>query len=128
MENLLEETKKHILASNHLETDVMFVGSDDGEYRISFEDFTKISDFLYDEGYGSQEIAPDLIVYFNDGSYLRREEYDGAEWWEYMHPHRFSKEDTYQTFNKVKKGNLLFGSIKDLNEEDEDDDTEEEKL
>lgn len=38
-------------------------------------------DFEYDEGYGDQELFG--IVWFNDGSWLERGEYDGAEWWAY---------------------------------------------
>lgn len=43
----------------------------------------KVLDIDYDDGYGSQEIAADLVVAFTDGGFLRREEYDGSEWWEY---------------------------------------------
>lgn len=37
----------------------------------------------YDSGYGAQEINESLAVVFNDGTWLERAEYDGAEWWEY---------------------------------------------
>ena len=38
-------------------------------------------DFEYDDGYGDQELYG--IVWFNDGSWLERGEYDGSEWWAY---------------------------------------------
>jgi hypothetical protein len=38
-------------------------------------------DFEYDEGYGGQELFG--IVWFNDGSWLERWEYDGSEGWAY---------------------------------------------
>lgn len=38
-------------------------------------------DFEYDDGYGGQELFG--IVWFNDGSWLERGEYDGSEWWVY---------------------------------------------
>ena len=38
-------------------------------------------DFEYDEGYGGQELFG--IVWFNDGSWLERWEYDGSEGWTY---------------------------------------------
>lgn len=38
-------------------------------------------DFEYDEGYGGQELFG--TVWFNDGSWLERGEYDGSEWWAY---------------------------------------------
>ena len=45
-------------------------------------------DIDYDDGYGDQEIAVDLVVVFTDGGFLCREEYDGSEWWEYEPPFR----------------------------------------
>lgn len=38
-------------------------------------------DFEYDNGYGGQELYGN--VWFNDGTWLERGEYDGAEWWEH---------------------------------------------
>lgn len=32
--------------------------------------------------------SADLVVAFTDGGFLRREEYDGSEWWEYEPPFR----------------------------------------
>ena len=94
--NLLEETKVAIVESHHSIEDVMFVGSSDGEYRLTFEEFAKVSDFEYDNGFGQQEIPPYIIVYFKDGSYLEREEYDGAEWWTWVPDRVFSEDDQYK--------------------------------
>lgn len=38
-------------------------------------------DFTYDAGYGGQELFG--YVWFQDGSWLERGEYDGSEWWAY---------------------------------------------
>lgn len=38
-------------------------------------------DFIYDSGYGSQEL--DGIIWYTDGSWSERREYDGSEWWEH---------------------------------------------
>lgn len=48
--------------------------------------FTTIDqlNFNYDSGYGGQELFG--TVYFNDGTWLDRGEYDGSEWWEHMTP------------------------------------------
>ena len=46
-----------------------------------FADFLKEIDFDYDDGYGCQELFGN--VWFDDGSWLDRGEYDGAEWWSY---------------------------------------------
>lgn len=35
--------------------------------------------FNYDDSYGWQELYG--VVWFKDGSWLEREEYDGSEWW-----------------------------------------------
>lgn len=48
------------------------------------EDFTKFIeslDFNYDSGYGGQNLFGTL--WFEDGTWLSRGEYDGSEWWEY---------------------------------------------
>ena len=46
-----------------------------------YETFLKEIDFEYDNGYGMQEISG--TIWFNDGSWCDRGEYDGSEWWEY---------------------------------------------
>lgn len=38
-------------------------------------------DFYYDNDYGSQEIEG--YIWYEDGSWSERTEYDGAEWWVY---------------------------------------------
>ena len=40
----------------------------------------EVLNFKYDAGYGFVEVEG--LVLFNDGSWLERCEYDGAEWWE----------------------------------------------
>lgn len=80
MTNLLQET---IAALRHPEDQVLWVGSSDGKYAISWDDFAKIAaDTEYDAGYGGAEIAIDLVVVGN-GWWLERGEYDGSEWWEF---------------------------------------------
>lgn len=46
-----------------------------GEY----EEFLSKLDFLYDSGYGGQEL--DGTVWLEDNTWLERGEYDGSEWW-----------------------------------------------
>jgi len=45
-----------------------------------FKEFLKYLDFEYDRGFGLQEIFG--TVWFEDGTWAERGEYDGAEWWE----------------------------------------------
>lgn len=41
----------------------------------------KLLDFQYDSGYGCQELFGN--IWYEDGSWSERGEYDGSEWWEY---------------------------------------------
>lgn len=45
-----------------------------------FKEFLKYLDFEYDRGHGLQEIFG--TVWFEDGTWATRDEYDGSEWWE----------------------------------------------
>ena len=38
-------------------------------------------DFNYDDGYGSQKLYGN--IWYTDGTWSTREEYDGSEWWQY---------------------------------------------
>jgi len=38
-------------------------------------------DFDYDDGYGSQELEG--TIWYSDGTWSDRREYDGSEWWEH---------------------------------------------
>jgi hypothetical protein len=80
--NLLEETLAALVAEDKSPQDVLWVGSEDGRYALSWEEFSRIADVEYDPGYGAQEIAADLVV-VGDGWWLERWEYDGAEGWSF---------------------------------------------
>jgi hypothetical protein len=43
--------------------------------------FVESLDFEYDSGYGGQELFG--TVWFKDGTWANRGEYDGSEWWDY---------------------------------------------
>jgi hypothetical protein len=45
------------------------------------EQFLSSIDVNYNDGYGSQELFG--TIWYNDGTWSEREEYDGSEWWEY---------------------------------------------
>ena len=38
-------------------------------------------DFDYDDGYGSQKLGG--VIWYADGTWSDRREYDGSEWWEH---------------------------------------------
>ena len=80
--NLLKETTYAITKYDKTWEDVSWIGSYD--FYVSITDFIESAENTnYDNGYGSQEVARDLIIYFKDGSWLSRAEYDGSEWWKY---------------------------------------------
>ena len=83
MTNLLQETLENIKDSGHTIEDIFFIGSETGKYSCSWEEFKVLADQEYDQGFGGQEVAYDLIIFFKDNHIMTREEYDGSEWWEY---------------------------------------------
>lgn len=83
MENLYKETLDKIISNGKTENDIKFIGSDDGDYYITFEDFKIMANVEYDDGYGAPEVDENLVVVFNDNSWLMRAQYDGSEWWEF---------------------------------------------
>lgn len=80
MANLLTETKTCLRKNGHSIFDIVWVGT--SHYRIDIDEFFKLADVEYDNGYGSQKVAVDLIVVGKDW-YMERHEYNGAEWWEF---------------------------------------------
>lgn len=44
-----------------------------------YKEFLDKLNFEYDDGYGNQELFG--TVWFKDGAWAEREEYDGSEWW-----------------------------------------------
>jgi hypothetical protein len=83
MINLLIETQLMLNRLQKTPDDVIFIGSQDGEFACTWEEFQLLANQEYDNGYGAQKVACDLIIVFNDNSYLDRSEYDGSENWRY---------------------------------------------
>jgi len=48
---------------------------------VDYERFLKEVDFEYDNGWGSQEVFG--IIWYTNGLWSERGEYDGSEWWVY---------------------------------------------
>ena len=92
MANLLEETLEAIKNSGHKSKDIIFIGSEDSGHKCTWNEYKKISNVNYDDGFGASEVATDLIIVFSDGSKMWRGEYDGSEWWEYSTPFVMPKE------------------------------------
>jgi hypothetical protein len=86
MSNLLTETKYDIKASGHTPDQIIFIGSEDDGYSCTWQQFKELSNQEYDSGFGAAEVAIDLVIVFDDGSKMWREEYDGSENWSYSSP------------------------------------------
>lgn len=80
MINLLQETLSVLEENGKTIEDVLWVGN---KYnKTSWSNFESVANITYDNGYGGNEIASDLLI-VGDGWWLERGEYDGSEWWEF---------------------------------------------
>lgn len=52
-----------------------------GYSKKDYNKFLKDINFIYDSGYGGQELEG--YIWYNDNTWSERGEYDGSEWWEY---------------------------------------------
>lgn len=109
--NLLEETKESIINSGHQISDVIFIGSEESGHSCTWGEFCVLANVDYDNGFGGQEVATDLIVAFSDGAKMWRSEYDGSEWWEYSTP--FKMPEQKHPISCLVGG--LWSSVADLN-------------
>ncbi len=69
------------LSSEHYYNNKLDYGLKVNFSEPDYQDFLKQLDFDYDSGYGGQELYG--IIWYEDGTWSSRGEYDGSEWWEY---------------------------------------------
>lgn len=80
--NLGEETIKALQDKGYNMSDILWIGGQD--FRIPADNFWEVADrTAYNNHYGAQEVALDIIIAMKDGSWFDRSEYDGAEFWQY---------------------------------------------
>lgn len=83
LSNFLNETEHHIRMLDKTPDSITYIGTDNGEYSSTWEEFRAISDFIYNRG-GSDGIiiARDLVIVFNDYTTMYRTTDDyGFECW-----------------------------------------------
>jgi len=80
MSNLLKETLEVLNVNRKKEKDVLWVGN--LNYHFSWDKFKELADKEYKSGFGSQNVAIDLLI-VGENWWLERHEYDGSEWWEF---------------------------------------------
>lgn len=77
--NLLQETEDDLATHGLSLSNIKWVGTE--RYTIPVDTFINIAgETEYDNGFGAQEVATDLII-VGDGWYMDRYEYDGSESW-----------------------------------------------
>ena len=86
MKNLFDETRHLIADLGYCPGNIIFIGSEQSGHCCTWDEFGQLANEEYDEGFGAQEVAHDLIIVFSDGFMLVRGEYDGSEYWEDRKP------------------------------------------
>jgi len=103
--NFLNETLGAIVYdAGKSKDDVEWVGSVDGLFAVSWDEFKEIGDFAYDNRCGTVKpslcVPLDLVVVFKDGTWLRRVISGGVEKWVYVCPPR--KLECAESFEVIK--------------------------
>jgi len=111
MTNLLHETETEIISNGKSPNDVQWVGN--GKYVISWEEFKKVGNVEYYQGYGAQEIARDIMIVGSDW-WMVRHEYDGAEGWVFNTLPK--KEKNTKSFKYVTIDHCMWEDLEHLND------------
>ncbi len=91
MTNLLTETIEFLKEHGKTQEDVQWINCD--EKSFSWDEFSILANFVYDNGFGGQIINESLNVIGKDW-WIERHEYDGSEWWEFKTlPSRYSNHE-----------------------------------
>lgn len=80
-EELIEHVKDRVVKFIYIKYGDRY--EDDGLNTIkgTIEDCLPLLDFNYDDGYGGQELFGH--IWYEDGTWSERGEYDGSEWWDH---------------------------------------------
>lgn len=84
MTNLFDETVTILEIHGKTIADIEYIGSSETKINTN-KALELMKKTNYDNGYGAQEIAENLMIKGN-GFIMIRGEYDGSEWWDYMQP------------------------------------------
>jgi hypothetical protein len=119
MTNVVSEIINEITQQGFETKDISWIGSKDGQFAMSYDDFyMKFGNMEYDNGFGAQELASDLVMVMKDNSYFDRDEYDGAEGWTYNKPPQKQKDSKTMEHICVKEvSEIGWRDLKDLNKE-----------
>lgn len=115
--NLLEETLDFFSSAYNHEENIYGIVTSMG--IISWEDFKKIAkNDNYNDSYGCQEVAKDLMIFHKNGILVRKDFCDGAEGWEniYMNFDKFNLSPADMSKIKTFVGGC-WNSLKEINED-----------
>ena len=82
--NAKEELIKHVAGKEVAFVSIVFnknIMNDIFVIKGELEEVLPLLDFDYDDGFGVQELFG--YIWYTDGTWSERGEYDGSEWWEY---------------------------------------------
>lgn len=77
--NLKDETLKFLKEHGRTIDEIVWIGNSNG--YIEVDEFLKLADFNYDDGYGRNEVRLDICIY-GENFIMYRNVYDSSEWWE----------------------------------------------
>lgn len=117
MVNVIKEILDVLKDHAKSEKNIIWVGSSDGRLAMSWEDFKEnFANIDYDAGFGAQEIAEDLVVVFDDQSWLERIEYDGSESWDFKQlPEQLVSARSYDVIDCHSVNKIGWKTLADLN-------------
>lgn len=86
MANLLHQTLATLARMDETPAEIMFIGSEATNHQCTWDEFCVLADKDYDNGFGIEEVATDLVIICRSGARMWRNSYDGSEWWEFSKP------------------------------------------
>ena len=97
--NAKEELIKHVASKEVAFVSIIF--NENYIYDLivvkgKLEEVLPLLDFEYDDGFGMQELFG--YIWYTDGTWSERVEYDGSEWWKYKKD-LLGNIDIIKTFN-----------------------------
>lgn len=120
MYNFLEDTLEELHENKKTEKEVLWVGSHDGKYSITWDSFQKIAKNInYCVDSHAAFIASDLVV-VGDGWWLERGELEGVKYWFFKQPPTSPTAET-KSFSVLYEEYIYSDHIAELNEDTTDD-------
>ena len=109
--NLLDETVEFLKGCGKTLDDVLYIQGDD--FEITKKNFETIArDTNYHSGYGAQHVPKDFVLVGEDW-WIERDEYDGAEWWNFKSIP--ARKNYMKSITNLHKG--MWDTLKEMNEE-----------